>query len=252
MDISISNKLYSSSSNSIQSGYTTTAVVFDGTNDSMARGADLTGNADSKSGLISFWIKFNGGDGSSQIVYGDNDISGTVFKNASDNIEIQFENASSVDILNVKSTETVTVSSGWTHVLIAYDLATTTTQIIVDGVSGRTETTVTDDTIDYTRTNHIIGEFLTFFRLNADIADLYINFGETLDISVEANERKFRDANGKPVDLGSDGSLPTGTAPIMFFRADSGTPSSFATNRGTGGNMTITGTLTQASTSPSD
>jgi len=68
-------------------------------------------------------------------------------------------------------------------------------------------------------------------------------------LSIEANRRKFIDAIGKPVFLGSDGSLPTGVAPAMFFSGDS---TAFATNRGTGGPFTLTGSLTNASTSPSD
>jgi hypothetical protein len=60
---------------------------------------------------------------------------------------------------------------------------------------------------------------------------------------------KFFSAAGKPVALGADGSTPTGTAPRIFFSGDN---SSFATNKGTGGSFTLTGSLTNASTSPSD
>lgn len=82
-----------------------------------------------------------------------------------------------------------------------------------------------------------------------DMADVYFAPGQFLDLTVEANRRKFIDANGKPVDLGADGSTPTGTAPAVFFSGDA---SGFATNKGTGGAFTLTGSLTNASTSPSD
>lgn len=69
----------------------------------------------------------------------------------------------------------------------------------------------------------------------------------------EATRRKFISAEGKPVNLGADGSTPTGTAPVVFFRrAPEAAASTFANNLGTGGAFTITGTLTNAGTSPSD
>lgn len=86
--------------------------------------------------------------------------------------------------------------------------------------------------------------------LVGDMADLWIAPGVSLltagDIPL-ATRRKFVDAGGKPVSLGSDGSLPTGTVPAVFLSASSGNAASFATNRGTGGAFTTTGTLTLAS-----
>jgi hypothetical protein len=90
-------------------------------------------------------------------------------------------------------------------------------------------------------------------NLTGDLADLWIAPGVSLldgsgDIAT-STRRKLIDASGKPVDLGSDGSIPTGTAPSVFL---SGNASSFSTNKGTGGAFTTTGTLTDATSSPSD
>lgn len=82
-----------------------------------------------------------------------------------------------------------------------------------------------------------------------DISEYYFAPGQFLDLTTQSNRRKFISAGGKPVDLGADGSTPTGTAPAMFFSGDA---TAFATNRGTGGAFTLTGSLTNASTSPSD
>lgn len=61
---------------------------------------------------------------------------------------------------------------------------------------------------------------------------------------------KFRNpATGKPVDLGADGSTPTGTAPGVYLTGGAAT---FATNLGTAGSFAVTGTLTNAASSPSD
>jgi hypothetical protein len=85
--------------------------------------------------------------------------------------------------------------------------------------------------------------------LIADVSNFWMAPGQYIDFSVEANRRKFIDANGKPVDLGADGSTPTGTAPAVFFSGDA---SGFGTNKGTGGTFTLTGALTDATTGPSD
>lgn len=87
---------------------------------------------------------------------------------------------------------------------------------------------------------------------NGDMAEFWLSMTR-LDFSVEANRRKFYSATGKPVDVGSDGSTPTGSAPEVYLSVRPGDAASdFATNRGTGGNFTENGTLTIAASSPSD
>lgn len=122
---------------------------------------------------------------------------------------------------------------------------------------------INDALATYTPTDISAGAFLLTFNgrefwfagdpfdqyAEGDAADIWIAPGQFIDFSVEANRRKFISANGKPVDLGADGSTPTGTAPAVFF---SGNASGFAINKGTGGDFTLTGSLTNASTSPSD
>lgn len=49
------------------------------------------------------------------------------------------------------------------------------------------------------------------------LSELYVNYGESLDLDVEANRRKFITAEGEPVDLGADGSEPTGNQPDFYF-----------------------------------
>lgn len=81
-----------------------------------------------------------------------------------------------------------------------------------------------------------------------DMYDLWFAPDQYIDFSIEANRRKFIDADGAPVDLGANGNLPTGTAPAIFLH---GGASSFATNQGTAGDIfAVTGTLTDA-TAPS-
>lgn len=82
-----------------------------------------------------------------------------------------------------------------------------------------------------------------------DMADVWIAPGVSLDLSVDANRRKFISAAGKPVDLGANGELPTGSPPTIFF---SGDKDAFPVNKGTGGAFTLVGALTDADSRPSD
>ncbi|AMX93626.1 MULTISPECIES: hypothetical protein [Mesorhizobium] len=89
-------------------------------------------------------------------------------------------------------------------------------------------------------------ENATFY--SGGMAEFWWAPGQFVDFSDSEVRAKFMSA-GKPVDLGADGSTPTGTAPAVFLSGDAAT---FGTNKGTGGVLTPTGTLTNASTSPSD
>lgn len=91
----------------------------------------------------------------------------------------------------------------------------------------------------------------TFQFAIADVADVRIMPGVSLldesdQISAETLAL-FIDENGKPVDP----SVATAAlgAPCILF---SGNATTFVTNQGTGGAFTLTGTLTNATTSPSD
>lgn len=84
-------------------------------------------------------------------------------------------------------------------------------------------------------------------RLRGDLADFWMDIGTYIDLSVEANRRKFIDASGNPVFLGADGSLPTGTAPDIFLTGDT---ANWHTNKGTGGGFTENGALADAPSTP--
>ncbi len=61
-----------------------------------------------------------------------------------------------------------------------------------------------------------------------------------VDLSITANRRKFINHNLTPVDLGSDGSEPTGASPPVYLTIPSGgVASDFQTNFGTGGSLPL-------------
>jgi len=87
----------------------------------------------------------------------------------------------------------------------------------------------------------------TLAKVDGDYSEVYFS-SEFIDLSVPANLEKFI-KDGKPVDLGGDGSSPTGTSPLMYFSGNSAAWNS-GVNKGTGGNFTMTGSVTDSTNEP--
>jgi hypothetical protein len=228
------------------------AVVFDGTNDFMLRGAGLTGAADTKTGVFACWVKFNGGNGTLQYIADTNGGRFRVRRSAANIIEVIGSNAAGANILTMNSTDTVTTASGWTHILASWSLAGTAGWLYINDVD-RIDTATdvfTNDSIDHTQTEHSIGATTAGASLlNASLADVWFGIGAALDLSVTANRRMFIDANARPVPRADRASIVVATHPIAAFEAPA---SAFATNVGDGGNYTVTGALTDANDRPGD
>jgi hypothetical protein len=80
--------------------------------------------------------------------------------------------------------------------------------------------------------------------LFGDISDVWIAPGQFVDFSQQSIRRKFIDANGKPVFLGANGELPTGTSPSIFLSGDASS-TGFVKNKGSAGDVltSITGAV---------
>lgn len=236
------------------------AADFDGT-DLMTRGAGFTNAADSKTGILSFWARLDGNDGATrQIIASATTVGGSTLRTrarfllTSNLFTISGFNAAASEILTIPSASAYTAGATWYHVLSSWNLATASGTLYVNDVSDIGSPTLTDDTIDYTMADWGVADSPgTGNPFSGCLAELYFAPGQYLDFSLVANRRKFISASGKPVHLGTTGSLPTGTAPIVYQHlADAEAVANFATNRGTGGDFAITGTLATCSTSPSD
>jgi hypothetical protein len=116
------------------------------------------------------------------------------------------------------------------HLLVSFDLnaATPFIHIYLDDVADTgTPTTLTQLTgsefIDWSRpqcgiwSSNGAPDSSSF---DGGQAEYWWHNSAALDLSVEANRRKFRDADGFPVDLGSDGSTPLGVQPFFYFHLD--------------------------------
>ena len=220
-------------------------AAFDGTNDYLLRGTDLTGNVDSKLGIFATRIRLNGGDGTNQRLYSNSTGSVLLQRTAVNTISLVAKTSVGTTILNAASTNTVTADGDDHNILIGYNMAGALL-IYVDDADVTNSAIHIDDVIDYTVPEHAIGGSVFGSALsNADINFLYCNWSETLDFSVEANRRKFFDSQGNPVlSPSGNGSEATGSQPLIYLAGDY---TQWESNLGTGGGFTVTGALERPS-----
>jgi len=232
------------------------AADFDGTNDSLERGGGLTGVVDAGTGILALWGHFNGGDTTEQILF--DTPGGTVrcirtLVAATNFLSIVL--AGGAFTTHFRTTTAINIATGWFSMLAAWDnniVINKIRHLYINDVSDIAFIGGSDDAflVDYTQTNWGVGARVGgVSRMNGCLSEVYFAPGQLLDFSITANRRKFIDAAGKPVPLGSNGSNPTGTAPAIYLNNSA---AGFQFNKGTGGNFTTVGTLTNCATSPSD
>lgn len=225
--------------------YSMQLAVFDGTNDYLTRGADLTGNADTDTGTFSAWIDFQGGDGVRTDFFRAEGGWLEISKQASNSLRVIATKSGGGD-LSVSSASTYTVSSGMLHILASWDLSASAVHLYVNDTDDAGTPSITAGTIDYTRPDYGIGARDDGTnKINAKMGDVWWD-NSYIDFSVAANRRLFIDSLGNPVDLGSDGSSP-GVVPLVFLSGDVAT---WHTNKGDGGGFTESGALTDGGTYP--
>lgn len=217
----------------------------------LTKSSALAGASDGKSGAISLWFRIDG-TGATGVTFSIQNSGSDRFVIGIANggqITVSGWNASGTKIMDFKSFSTYSVSTTWHNLLIAWDLAAGTKYIYVDGASDLgTVTTFTNDSIEYSANGiGILAKSGGTVISDISISEIYINLSTSIDFSSSTNRQKFRDTNGFPVSLGTDGSTPTGTAPVIYLN---GTYLAFGTNSGSGGNFIVNGTLSASSTSP--
>lgn len=218
----------------------------------------MTGLTDSKLGLLSFWFHpTTDGASGTYVSWSGASASGSLNERTTANkIKMSYRDASGVERVDNTSSTAILAASGWHHFLESWDLAATSRNYLyIDDVddSGGAKS---DGELSYE------GGYPKFWiggklphnsaGFEGDLAEFYFTT-EFLDITSTSNRRKLITAGGNPADLGSDGSDVTGTQPLCYLRiAEGALPATFGTNLGSGGAFSITGTLTAASTNPSD
>ena len=143
-----------------------------------------------------------------------------------------------------------TTNDTWCHYIMSCSVANSRGQMYVDGVANGTFTP--------SGAGHNWSTVHTWFshptnvaQVDAEIAEWYIHCSASLDLSVPSNLEKFRSSAGKPVDLGADGSTPTGSQPHYYHKG--GTQAEFIDNKGSLGDAVVSsGALAAGASSPSD
>lgn len=207
---------------------------------------------DSSVAIFSFWFSRNA-----------TGVTHTLFANSNDRVRLQILSTNNFIQISLKETiigsvvyladsnpTTIPGDNSWHHLLVSLNLTgTNQSWMYLDDVD--VENIITgpnNGTIDFTRViNRIAANSAAtpavFF--NGCLSEVYIQVGQFLDMDITANRRLFIDASGNPVDLGSDGSTPTGVQPEVYIPGDD-----FADNKGTLANLAEVGSPTVCGTTP--
>jgi len=226
----------------------------------MLRAGTLTGVSNGSQGTFSGWVMFSpntggrgGGDGVEQWLMGTINERFSVKKGTGNDIQVHCSDGTNYSYFS--SSGTYLAGSTWHHILaswnVNYAAGSRVWQMYIDDVS--TGTLIADGgaafNCQYNDTNFGIasGPSGNIYILAGAVSELYLNTVVAIDLSSTTNRRKFRDAAGKPVDLGTTGSLPTGSQPAIYLPNPY---SSFNVNAGSGGNFAVTGVLSAATSHP--
>ena len=192
-------------------------VVFNGSNDYLTHAA-LSGFVNGKELTVAGWLNptadnrkiFTGTTGASERITVDI-LFGT--------INVLLRNAAGTAILQQATVSTDMVTRGLFHFCVTVNLATSETEIYIDGIADGDTPSLgpLDENIDLTVNNwKICAAGNNSAKYAGEIFGLWIDPNH---ISA-AQAANFITPDGFYVDLGTDGSNPTGTAPNMYFQGD--------------------------------
>jgi hypothetical protein len=231
-------------------GFAPLGADFDGTNDYMARAAALVGTSDSASFTFSAWVRLDGGDASDMTLLSFGSQGNSSIKRTTGNkFSAYMTNTGGIATVEFATVGSYTSSSTWRHVLISSN-ASTTHMYINNSSDNSVVYGPTGGSSNFSQIPGVGALNNGVRKMNGAMAEVW--FDTTyMDLSSATNRQKFIGLDGKPVDLGSNGSTPTGSQPKLYLSLRSGDAvTELATNRGSGGNFTITGTLDLISPSP--
>tara|TARA_R110002020_G_scaffold351037_1_gene564363 strand:+ start:160 stop:2844 length:2685 start_codon:yes stop_codon:yes gene_type:complete len=221
-------------------GTTGTSTRFDGTNDSLNKSSDLSGNSNGKTFTFSFWVNptqdtntdkriyHTSGSWRNEIRYGNDGGLFVVFFN---------NESSGGTVFEIQSPDIKLAMGGWNHVLISADLTDTSKRhLYINDNLATPGWSYTNNTIDWTRSTHAIGDDLTATTGNfqGDLAHFFLDYTYR-DFSVESNRRIFIDSAFGSTSVSTLSALN----PIIYLPMTTGY--SVGENEGTGGNFSAVG-----------
>lgn len=231
--------------------YVAQTASFDGSNDYFETnfGTFPSGATDATAFTLSVWFRHTATSLDGIFYNHGNRL--TVSAQSDDTIIISTKDSSNVASATLR-TVTVFDDSAWHHLIISINYSAQIYSCYVDGVTETlTETIpITNTNVELTRTTYTVGAATggTNHWIGG-LAEIYL-VQEYIDLSVAANLAKFINADDQPVDLGSDGSTPTGNAPLFYFNKNGNL---FGTDQsGRSNDLTHNGAVVPDTSSPSD
>jgi len=128
---------------------------------------------------------------------------------------------------------TASENSGWINALVSFDVETNVRHVYF---GNELQPLITSSSFNVDLTFTLSDIELGSVNFEGCIHRVWMDIGNAMDFTVEANRRKFINADGTLVDLGDNGELPTGTSPIAYYKVDATT---IQTNRGVGGQTLV-------------
>ena len=228
------------------------AIDFDGVNDRLTRSTDFTGNTDGKTFTFSAWIWYPIESAAQYVFTSGQGFEVTVRSTSNGSyIQILGRNAAGGDVLvtSIQSTANPSVNSNtFYHLLVSIDMTNTANRFVyINDVNVTPTWTVysnTNGNIDFTLSadNISVGEARNGGNLyKGRLSNLFLDYTYR-DLSVTANRRLFVTADLKPA------AGQAALNPIMYLPMSD--PTQPGLNKGTGGNLTLTGTVARSGRGP--
>jgi hypothetical protein len=216
------------------------AVSFDGTNDSMNRTSDLTGNSNGKTFTFSCWFYTGTSAGQYKIYQAGNS---TFNVQGGSEFVVYFKNSSNTTVFQVDANPLPPINT-WCHICLSVDLANTSNRYLYlnDELVNATWTKYINDNLYFSQAIHNVGSYTYDSNelIKGRLAHLFLDYTYR-DLSTTSNRRLFIDADGKP-----SSTIPS--SPILYLpMTDAATAGS---NSGTGGDFTVNGVLATAERGP--
>lgn len=217
-------------------------------------GSSLVNFSDAKTVTVSLWMSFSGGNATQQAIYKMCVSSGSsrflITKETDNKLQFFARDTSGATCLTVKSSTTLTASSGWNHVYFCADLSDATTnkcKIYINGVADTPAITAFINTnIQFACGSSGVYSFAEtdqqLLRMSGTNAEFWVS-------NTYLDSPSSFICNGHPADLGATGSTP-GVTPCMYL-SKTGSGSSWKTDASGNGNsfVNIHGTI-NTGTSP--
>jgi len=222
-------------------GYTASSIEYSGSNQNVTFSASAVSMSGAgKVFTISVWINPDTDGGNMDIAGGRNGGDGALWRlrrQSDESFQLLMQSSAPATILNMSTDVNVAeAGDGWVHFYCSVDLANSSNRAVyINGSSASvTWTTYTDAALALDRTHFYTGtDDSNGNDFDGYVAELWADDAYW----AAATYISFFITGGNPVDLGSDGSTPTGGAPDLYMRFISG---SLGVNSGADGG---TGTL---------